>query len=73
MFALIVMFFFAVLAYAEMADLDCTLYIVYTDTFILDSMNASPLTQLFSDILRKPLPTFTSGRTSFFNKGNLYM
>lgn len=61
------------MTYAELADIDCTLYIVFTDTFMLDSMNSAPLTQLFSGILQKPLPSYTSASSSFFNKGNLYM
>ncbi|XP_001608222.3 proteasome assembly chaperone 1 [Nasonia vitripennis] len=62
-----------VLSYSEIADLHCIMYILYTDTFTLDSKNAHPLLELFSDLLGKTLPNFVAGGSSFFNKGNLYM
>ncbi|XP_058802142.1 proteasome assembly chaperone 1-like isoform X5 [Phymastichus coffea] len=62
-----------VLSYAEMANLSCIMYILYTDTFTLDSKNASPLTDLLAEVIGKTFPSFTTGGSSFFNKGNLYL
>ncbi|XP_011504310.1 PREDICTED: proteasome assembly chaperone 1 [Ceratosolen solmsi marchali] len=61
-----------VFTYAEMTDLPCIMYILYTDTFILDSKNALPLVELFSDLFGKR-PNLSAVNSSFFNKGNLYM
>ncbi|XP_014220246.1 proteasome assembly chaperone 1 [Trichogramma pretiosum] len=62
-----------VLTYADIQDIFCIIYILYTDTFDLDSKNASPLTKLFSTLMEKPIPQFKTSGPCFFNKGNLYM
>ncbi|XP_023248402.1 proteasome assembly chaperone 1-like [Copidosoma floridanum] len=62
-----------VLSYAEIADLHCIMYILYTDTFTLDSKNSLPLAKLFSETFGKSISKFSAGDTSCFNKGNLYM
>lgn len=65
--------FFLGLSYAEICDLHCIMYILYTDTFILDSLNALPLQKLFSKLLEKPLPSLKSVNFKAHNKGDLYM
>jgi len=61
------------LTYAEIANLHCIMYILYTDTFTLDSKNTLPLKKLFVETFGSSFSKFTSEDTRCFNKGNLYM
>lgn len=67
------LFVFLVLSYADFHDLHCIMYILYTDTFTLDSENFKPLTKLFSNDLKEFLPLISTKDGGNFNKGNLYM
>lgn len=61
-----------VLSYAEFMDWPSLLYILYTDSFVLDSTGAKPLVKLFRamNFITHDVQ-FT--KKNFFNKGNLYM
>ncbi|XP_076667337.1 proteasome assembly chaperone 1 [Andrena cerasifolii] len=61
-----------VLSYAEFMELPSVLYILYTDTFVLDSLSADPLLKLFSAMDCTVHDVVFTGK-NFFNKGNLYM
>ncbi|KAK2589240.1 hypothetical protein KPH14_002041 [Odynerus spinipes] len=62
-----------VLSYAEMMELPCVLYTLYTDGFILDSKAAEPLIEIFAEITGQTIHNITFVGKSLFNKGNLYM
>lgn len=53
-------------------ELPSVLYILYTDSFVLDSLSAEPLLKLFS-AMNCTLHDVTFSEKDFFNKGNLYM
>ncbi|KOX78839.1 Proteasome assembly chaperone 1 [Melipona quadrifasciata] len=60
-----------VLSYAQIMELPLVLYVLYTDSFVLDSLSAEPLLKLLTNYTLVHNVTF-SGK-DFFNKGNLYM
>lgn len=63
--------FVPVLSYAELADLSAKLYILYIDSFVLDSKCAEPILQVLTNEIHCELhPKFAE---NFFSKGNLYM
>ncbi|XP_066590937.1 proteasome assembly chaperone 1 [Prorops nasuta] len=62
-----------VLTYAEIMNLSAVLYILYADSFTLDSVNAEPLIRLFSNLMPFANTEFNFGKDKFFSKGNLYM
>lgn len=62
-----------VLSYAQMMGLKSVLYVLYTDSFALDSKAAEPLIEIFAEITGQTLHNITFVGKSFFNKGNLYM
>lgn len=64
---------FSVVSFAEVANIPAILYILYTDTFVLDSQGAVPLTKLFSSILGYSLPEYLPSGKDYFSKENLYM
>ncbi|XP_011861333.1 PREDICTED: uncharacterized protein LOC105558331 isoform X2 [Vollenhovia emeryi] len=61
-----------VLSYAELAGIPAKLYILYMDSFVLDSECAGPILQILTDEMPCKLqqPKFAE---SPFSKGNLYM
>ncbi|KAL0129813.1 hypothetical protein PUN28_001813 [Cardiocondyla obscurior] len=61
-----------VLSYAELKGIPSKLYILYIDSFTLDSTCAEPILQLLTDEIPCKIqrPTFTENP---FSKGNLYM
>ncbi|XP_031825489.1 proteasome assembly chaperone 1 [Nomia melanderi] len=61
-----------VLSYAEFMELPSVLYVLYTDSFVLDSVSAEPLLKLFTT-MNCTLHNTTFTGENFFNKGNLYM
>lgn len=61
-----------VLSYAEFMELPSVLYILYTDTFVLDSVSAEPLVKLFT-AMDCTINNVSFAGKDFFNKGNLYM
>lgn len=64
-------FIVSVLSYAELAGKSAKLYILYIDSFVLDSKSAEPILQVLTDeIPCKLQPKFMENP---FNKGNLYM
>ena len=67
-----ILFPLSVLSYAEFMELPSVLYILYTDTFVLDSLSADPLLKLFSAMDCIVHDVAFTGK-NFFNKGNLYM
>ncbi|KAI4487256.1 hypothetical protein M0804_005405 [Polistes exclamans] len=62
-----------ILSYAQMMDFQSVLYVLYTDTFVLDSIAAKPLIEIFAEISNQILHNISFAGKSFFNKGNLYM
>ena len=61
----------SVLSYAELIDKPAKLYILYIDSFVLDSKCAEPILQVLTDeIPCKLQPKF---KEKPFSKGNLYM
>lgn len=60
-----------VLSYAQIMELPSVLYVLYTDSIVLDSLSAEPLLKLLANYA--PLHTVTFSGKNFFNKGNLYM
>lgn len=60
------------MSYAQIMELPAVLYILYTDSFVLDSLSAEPLLKLFSTMNCTLHDVRFSGK-DFFNKGNLYM
>ncbi|XP_043476780.1 uncharacterized protein LOC122507878 [Leptopilina heterotoma] len=61
------------LSFAEIKATYGILFVLYTDNFVLDSKSAHPLVELFSELMNRNLPEFSSVRSGIFNKGNLYM
>ncbi|KAI4500187.1 hypothetical protein M0802_004604 [Mischocyttarus mexicanus] len=62
-----------VLSYAQMMDFQSVLYVLYTDSFVLDSIAAKPLIEVFAEISNQILYNISFVGKNFFNKGNLYM
>ncbi|XP_074115876.1 proteasome assembly chaperone 1 [Cotesia typhae] len=61
-----------VISYAEVMNKSGVLYIIYLDSFSLDSSTASPLLKLLPNLTKSSLPLLSPSFSSF-NKGNLYM
>ncbi|CAK9822535.1 Proteasome assembly chaperone 1 [Anthophora retusa] len=61
-----------VLSYAQFMELPAVLYVLYTDSFVLDSLSAKPLLELFT-AMNCTLHNVTFAGKEFFSKGNLYM
>ncbi|KOC64811.1 Proteasome assembly chaperone 1 [Habropoda laboriosa] len=61
-----------VLSYAQFMELPSVLYVLYTDSFVLDSLSAEPLLKLFT-AMNCTLHNVTFAGKDFFSKGNLYM
>ena len=61
-----------VLSYAQFMELPAVLYVLYIDSFALDSASAEPLIKLFV-ALNCTLHDVSFAGKDFFNKGNLYM
>ncbi|OAD56103.1 Proteasome assembly chaperone 1 [Eufriesea mexicana] len=61
-----------VLSYAQIMELPSVLYVLYADSFVLDSLSAEPLLKLFA-AMNYTLHDVTFSGKDFFNKGNLYM
>lgn len=59
------------MSYAQIMELPSVLYVLYTDSIVLDSLSAEPLLKLLANYA--PLHTVTFSEKNFFNKGNLYM
>lgn len=59
------------MSYAQIMELPSVVYVLYTDSFVLDSLSAEPLLKLLTNYTLLHNVTF-SGK-DFFNKGNLYM
>lgn len=59
------------MSYAQIMELPAVLYVLYTDSIVLDSLSAEPLLKLLANYA--PLHTVTFSGKNFFNKGNLYM
>ncbi|XP_057333520.1 uncharacterized protein LOC130672795 [Microplitis mediator] len=59
-------------SFAEVMNQSGTLFVLYLDSFSLDSSTASPLIKLLSSLTKNALPNFSPSFSSF-NKGNLYM
>lgn len=64
--------FISVLSYAELVGMPAKLYILYIDSFVLDSNCAEPILQVLTDEIPCKLqqPKFVENS---FSKGNLYM
>ncbi|XP_003707315.1 proteasome assembly chaperone 1 [Megachile rotundata] len=61
-----------VLSYAEFTGLPAVLYVLYTDSFALDSSSAEPLIKIF-EAMNCTLHDVSFAGKDFFNKGNLYL
>ncbi|KAH0950100.1 hypothetical protein HN011_008073 [Eciton burchellii] len=61
-----------VLSYAEFMDISAKLYILYIDSFVLDSKCAEPLLKVLSTEMQYKLQDIKFTKT-FFSKGNLYI
>ncbi|XP_047356186.1 proteasome assembly chaperone 1 isoform X1 [Vespa velutina] len=62
-----------ILSFAQMMEYQSVLYVLYTDSFVLDSLAAEPLIEIFAEISNQDLHNITFIGKSFFNKGNLYI
>ncbi|XP_020294438.1 proteasome assembly chaperone 1 [Pseudomyrmex gracilis] len=62
-----------VLSYAELANMPATLYVLYVDSFILDSKCIEPILQILPNEICCKLQHPKVGMENVFNKGNLYM
>ncbi|KAL2728568.1 proteasome assembly chaperone 1 [Vespula squamosa] len=62
-----------ILSFAQMMEYQSVLYVLYTDSFVLDSIAAEPLIEVFAEISNQDLHNVTFVGKSFFNKGNLYI
>lgn len=56
-----------------MMEYQSVLHVLYTDSFVLDSIAAEPLIEIFAEISDQDLHNVTFIGKSFFNKGNLYI
>ncbi|XP_076762697.1 proteasome assembly chaperone 1 [Xylocopa sonorina] len=61
-----------VLSYAEFMEVPSVLYVLYADSFVLDSLSAEPLLKLFT-AMNCTLHNVTFDGKDFFTRGNLYM
>jgi len=64
--------FVTVLSYAEFMDMSAKLYILYIDSFVLDSKCAEPLLKVLPAEMQYKLEDIKFTKT-FFSKGNLYI
>ncbi|KAF7394886.1 hypothetical protein HZH66_008060 [Vespula vulgaris] len=62
-----------ILSFAQMMEYQSVLYVLYTDSFVLDSIAAEPLIEVFAEISNQDLHNVTFVGKNFFNKGNLYI
>lgn len=62
----------SVLSYAELTGIPAKLYILYIDSFVLDSTCAKPILQVLTDEISYKLEQLKFVENPF-SKGNLYM